>query len=59
MKRVRFFYFESLTAQAVKDKQQFQRLVMKKEDLLKMFEYNIFKQRIINEKYVLSLCPCQ
>lgn len=34
----------------VKEKQPFERLVMTKENLLKMFEYNKFKQRIINEK---------
>lgn len=34
----------------VKEKQPFERLEMKKEDLLKMFEYNKFKQRILNEK---------
>ncbi|XP_077989608.1 threonine--tRNA ligase 1, cytoplasmic-like isoform X2 [Glandiceps talaboti] len=33
-----------------KEKQPFERLVMKKEDLLKMFEYNQFKVRILNEK---------
>lgn len=33
-----------------KEKQPFERLEMKKEDLLKMFEYNEFKQRILNEK---------
>nr|XP_006811408.1 PREDICTED: threonine--tRNA ligase, cytoplasmic-like [Saccoglossus kowalevskii] len=33
-----------------KDKQPFERLEMKKEDLLKMFEYNQFKVRILNEK---------
>ncbi|XP_070541989.1 threonine--tRNA ligase 1, cytoplasmic-like isoform X2 [Ptychodera flava] len=33
-----------------KDKQPFERLVMKKEDLLKMFEYNQFKVRILSEK---------
>lgn len=33
-----------------KEKQPFIRLEMKKEDLLKMFEYNPFKQRILNEK---------
>ncbi|XP_052794807.1 threonine--tRNA ligase 1, cytoplasmic-like isoform X2 [Mya arenaria] len=34
----------------VKEKQPFERLVMSKENLLKMFDYNKFKQRIINEK---------
>ncbi|CAD5234371.1 unnamed protein product [Bursaphelenchus xylophilus] len=35
---------------AVKDKQPFERLEVKKEDLLKMFSYNKFKVRILNEK---------
>lgn len=34
----------------VKEKQPFERLEMKKADLLKMFEYNEFKHRILNEK---------
>lgn len=34
----------------VKEKQPFERLEMKKSDLLKMFEYNEFKCRILNEK---------
>ncbi|XP_038077791.1 threonine--tRNA ligase 1, cytoplasmic-like isoform X2 [Patiria miniata] len=33
-----------------KEKQPFVRLEMKKEDLLKMFDYNKFKKRILNEK---------
>ncbi|XP_055711177.1 threonine--tRNA ligase 1, cytoplasmic isoform X2 [Phlebotomus papatasi] len=41
---------ESLVKQIVKEKQPFERLEMKKEDLLKMFEYNEFKRRILNEK---------
>ncbi|XP_055682070.1 threonine--tRNA ligase 1, cytoplasmic isoform X2 [Lutzomyia longipalpis] len=41
---------ESLVKQIVKEKQPFERLEMKKEDLLKMFEYNEFKKRILNEK---------
>lgn len=45
-----FECLETLMKRAVKQKQNFQRLEMKKEDLLKMFEYNIFKHRIINEK---------
>ena len=49
MKRVGYGVL-SADEQAVKQKQNFQRLEMKKEDLLKMFEYNIFKHRIINEK---------
>ena len=34
----------------VKEKQPFERLEMKKEDLLEMFKYNEFKVRILNEK---------
>lgn len=34
----------------VKEKQPFERLEMKKEDLLEMFKYNPFKVRILNEK---------
>ncbi|KAL3866804.1 hypothetical protein ACJMK2_044072 [Sinanodonta woodiana] len=41
---------ESLMKQIVKEKQPFERLEMKKEDLLEMFKYNKFKQRILNEK---------
>ncbi|ESN97826.1 hypothetical protein HELRODRAFT_85090, partial [Helobdella robusta] len=41
---------ETLVQKIVKEKQPFERLEMKKEDLLKMFEHNKFKQRIINEK---------
>jgi len=33
-----------------KEKQPFERLEMKKEDLLEMFKYNPFKVRILNEK---------
>ncbi|KAK6189003.1 hypothetical protein SNE40_005063 [Patella caerulea] len=41
---------ETLVKNIAKEKQPFERLEMKKEDLLKMFEYNKFKQRILNEK---------
>uniref|UniRef100_A0A1L8DI25 threonine--tRNA ligase n=1 Tax=Nyssomyia neivai TaxID=330878 RepID=A0A1L8DI25_9DIPT len=41
---------EGAVKQIVKEKQPFERLEMKKEDLLKMFEYNEFKKRILNEK---------
>eukprot|EP00043_Microstomoeca_roanoka_P007812 m.75552 g.75552 ORF g.75552 m.75552 type:complete len:731 (-) comp13989_c0_seq1:47-2239(-) len=41
---------EKLVAKAIKDKQPFQRLEITKEDLLRMFEQNPFKQRIIREK---------
>lgn len=41
---------ENVVKSIAKEKQPFERLEMKKEDLLKMFEYNKFKQRILNEK---------
>uniref|UniRef100_A0A1Q3FAE4 threonine--tRNA ligase n=1 Tax=Culex tarsalis TaxID=7177 RepID=A0A1Q3FAE4_CULTA len=41
---------ESEVKKIVKEKQPFERLEMKKSDLLKMFEYNEFKCRILNEK---------
>ncbi|EEB19847.1 Threonyl-tRNA synthetase, cytoplasmic, putative [Pediculus humanus corporis] len=41
---------ESLMKKIVKEKQPFERLEMKKEDLLEMFKYNHFKVRILNEK---------
>ncbi|CAH1106531.1 unnamed protein product [Psylliodes chrysocephalus] len=41
---------ENLMKNIVKEKQQFERLEMKKEDLLEMFKYNEFKVRILNEK---------
>lgn len=41
---------ENLVKSIVKEKQPFERLEMKKEDLLEMFKYNKFKQRILNEK---------
>ncbi|XP_013379492.1 threonine--tRNA ligase, cytoplasmic isoform X2 [Lingula anatina] len=41
---------EQIVKSIQKDKQPFERLEMKKEDLLEMFKYNEFKQRIINEK---------
>lgn len=41
---------EGLVKQIVKEKQPFERLVMKKSDLLEMFKYNEFKCRILNEK---------
>uniref|UniRef100_A0A7E4VXM1 threonine--tRNA ligase n=1 Tax=Panagrellus redivivus TaxID=6233 RepID=A0A7E4VXM1_PANRE len=45
-----FKKLEEIAKCAVKDKQPFERLVMKKADLLEMFKYNEFKKRIINEK---------
>ncbi|KAK7116535.1 threonine--tRNA ligase 1, cytoplasmic-like isoform X1 [Littorina saxatilis] len=41
---------ETLVKGIVKEKQPFERLEVKKEDLLEMFSYNKFKQRILNEK---------
>ncbi|GAB1610218.1 threonine--tRNA ligase, cytoplasmic-like isoform X1 [Argonauta hians] len=41
---------ESSVKSIVKEKQPFERLEVKKEDLLEMFKYNKFKQRILNEK---------
>lgn len=34
----------------IKEKQPYKRLVIKKENLLKMFEYNRFKHRLITER---------
>ncbi|XP_066584638.1 threonine--tRNA ligase 1, cytoplasmic isoform X2 [Prorops nasuta] len=45
-----FPYLESLYKNIVKEKQPFERLEMKKEDLLEMFKYNQFKVRILKEK---------
>lgn len=45
-----FPHLDTLVKKIINEKQAFERLEMKKEDLLKMFEYNKFKQRIINEK---------
>lgn len=41
---------DSVSKQIVKEKQKFVRLEMKKEDLLKMFEYNKYKQYLISTK---------
>lgn len=41
---------ETLSKNAVKEKQRFERLVVKKEDLLEMFQYNKYKQYFINTK---------
>ncbi|KAK4187836.1 putative threonyl-tRNA synthetase [Podospora australis] len=41
---------ESIVSKVVKEKQPFQRLEMSKEDLLKMFAYNPYKQHIIKDK---------
>lgn len=41
---------EDLVKKIVKEKQPFERLEMKKADLMEMFGYNKFKVRILNEK---------
>uniref|UniRef100_A0A1I8FU34 threonine--tRNA ligase n=1 Tax=Macrostomum lignano TaxID=282301 RepID=A0A1I8FU34_9PLAT len=41
---------DNLCKKIVKEKQPFERLEMSKADLLEMFKYNEFKQRIINTK---------
>ena len=45
-----FPVLENVMKSAIKEKQPFERLEMKKEDLLEMFKYNEFKVRILNEK---------
>jgi len=45
-----FKAIEDMVKTIVKEKQPFQRLEMKKSDLLEMFKYNEFKLRILNEK---------
>lgn len=47
---VDFPVMETLVKNIVKEKQPFERLELKKEDLLEMFKYNEFKQRILKEK---------
>ncbi|PNF23766.1 Threonine--tRNA ligase, cytoplasmic, partial [Cryptotermes secundus] len=41
---------ENIMKTIVKEKQNFERLELRKEDLLEMFKYNQFKVRILNEK---------
>ncbi|KAL1110247.1 hypothetical protein AAG570_008324 [Ranatra chinensis] len=41
---------DGIMKKIIKEKQPFERLEMRKEDLMKMFEYNKFKLRILNEK---------
>lgn len=41
---------ETLFSKVVKEKQQFERLVISKEDLLEMFKGNPYKQHVIKEK---------
>lgn len=50
MKEDDFKVLDELTKKIVKEKQPFERLEMKKSDLLEMFKYNEFKLRILNEK---------
>merc|ERR1712051_723776 len=45
-----FKAIDDLVKGIVKEKQPFERLEMKKADLLEMFKYNEFKLRILNEK---------
>ncbi|XP_069483190.1 threonine--tRNA ligase 1, cytoplasmic [Ambystoma mexicanum] len=45
-----FSSLENLCKKIMKEKQQFERLEVKKETLLEMFKYNKFKCRILNEK---------
>uniref|UniRef100_A0A3P8ZPC0 threonine--tRNA ligase n=1 Tax=Esox lucius TaxID=8010 RepID=A0A3P8ZPC0_ESOLU len=45
-----FGYLETLCKAVVKEKQPFERLEVSKETLLRMFKYNKFKCRILNEK---------
>ncbi|KAF8424078.1 hypothetical protein EV426DRAFT_600484 [Tirmania nivea] len=41
---------ETIAQKAIKEKQPFERLVVSKENLLKMFEQNKYKQHLINSK---------
>lgn len=45
-----FKYLDTIIKGIQKEKQPFERLEIKKEDLLEMFKYNQFKHRIIKEK---------
>jgi len=45
-----FKVLDDLVKKIVKEKQPFERLEMKKTDLLEMFKYNEFKVRILNER---------
>ncbi|CAD5117678.1 DgyrCDS6428 [Dimorphilus gyrociliatus] len=45
-----FKHLDTIIKGIQKEKQPFERLEMKKEDLLEMFKYNQFKHRIIKEK---------
>ena len=45
-----FKVLDDVSKKIVKEKQKFERLEMKKEDLLEMFKYNQFKVRLLNER---------
>ncbi|KAJ2426691.1 threonyl-tRNA synthetase [Coemansia sp. RSA 2531] len=45
-----FAPLESLANKAIKEKQPFERLMLSKEDLLRMFEYNKYKVHLINTR---------
>ncbi|GMG48938.1 unnamed protein product [Ambrosiozyma monospora] len=45
-----FKNIETVCTKAIKEKQRFERLVMTKEELLEMFNYNKYKQRLIQDK---------
>ncbi|XP_063170492.1 threonine--tRNA ligase 2, cytoplasmic-like [Candoia aspera] len=45
-----FLALENICKDIIKEKQPFERLEVRKEDLLEMFRYNKFKCRILNEK---------
>lgn len=45
-----FPVLDNIMRSILKEKQDFERLVVSKENLLEMFKYNPFKQRIINER---------
>lgn len=45
-----FPQLETVVKKVIKEKQPFERLEVKKEDLLKMFEYNKFKVRLLTER---------
>ncbi|KAF5270235.1 hypothetical protein FQA39_LY08449 [Lamprigera yunnana] len=50
-----FPQLDKIIKDIIKEKQPFQRLVVKKEDLLEMFKYNPFKVRTLNEKVHTSI----
>ena len=50
MSETDFKVLDDLVKKIVKEKQPFERLEMKKTDLLEMFKYNEFKVRLLNER---------